>query len=243
MRRRMSLVHSVLAAGLSAGVAIAPIAPASAFILGGIVYDPSNYAQNLLTAVRTLEMINNQIKQLVNEAQMIANQVKDLTNLPYTARAALTARLAEIENLIKTAKGLAYDVAQIDAAFQSLYPEDYATFSNAAMAADARRHWEEASRAFHDAVIMQAKIAETVSEDLGTLDEIVAQSETAIGDLQVSQAGNQLLALQTKQSMHTAELMAVNARADALDRARALQMEERARVHRTRFVGDGVIYP
>ena len=31
--------------------------------------------------------------------------------------------------------------------------------------------------------------------------------------------------------------------ADALDRARKLQMEERARIHRTRFIGDGVIYP
>ena len=90
---------------------------------------------------------------------------------------------------------------------------------------------------------MQAKIAETISADLTTLDEIVAQSETAIGDLQVSQAGNQLLALQTKQSMHTAELMAVISRADAIDRARLLQMEERARIHRARFVGDGIIYP
>ena len=34
-----------------------------------------------------------------------------------------------------------------------------------------------------------------------------------------------------------------DARADALDRARQLQMEERARVLRTRFIGDGVIYP
>ncbi|HBS31881.1 MAG TPA: P-type conjugative transfer protein TrbJ, partial [Parvularcula sp.] len=161
----------------------------------------------------TLQMINNQIKQLANEAQMIANQVKDLTNLPFTARAALNARLAEIDTLIKTAKGLAYDVASIDAAFKALYPEDYASFSNAAMAADARRHWQEASRAFHDAVIMQAKVTETIAADLTTLDEIVRESETAIGGLQVAQAGNQLLALQTKQSMHTAELMAVNARA------------------------------
>jgi P-type conjugative transfer protein TrbJ len=90
---------------------------------------------------------------------------------------------------------------------------------------------------------MQAKITESIAADLGTLDEIVRESETAIGGLQVAQAGNQLLALQTKQSMHTAELMAVNARADALDRARQLQMEERARIQRTRFIGDGVIYP
>ncbi|MFN0024900.1 MAG: P-type conjugative transfer protein TrbJ [Parvularculaceae bacterium] len=241
MRRRMKAL--LLGTAMLLPLALSPIQSASAQFFGGIVYDPSNYAQNLLTAVRTLEMINNQIKQLVNEAQMIANQVKDLTNLPYTARAALNARLAEIDTLIKTAKGLAYDVASIDATFQTLYPEDYAAFSNAAMAGDARRHWQEASRAFHDAVIMQAKVTETIAADLGTLDEIVTQSESAIGDLQVSQAGNQLLALQTKQSMHTTELMAVNARADALDRARQLQMEERARIHRIRFIGDGIIYP
>jgi P-type conjugative transfer protein TrbJ len=218
-------------------------APASAQFFGGIVYDPTNYAQNLLTATRTLTMINNQIKQLTNEATMIVNQVKDLTSLPYTARAALNGRLVEIENLIKAAKGLAYDVASIDTQFTSLFPEDYSATPNATMATDARAHWQEASRAFHDAMLMQAKIAETISADMTTLDEIVTQSEGAIGDLQVSQASNQLLALQAKQAMQTAELFAVSSRADALDRARKLQMEERARVHRVRFVGDGIIYP
>jgi P-type conjugative transfer protein TrbJ len=241
MRRRMKTRFLALSSSLALALGAPGIANAQFF--GGIIYDPSNYAQNLLTAVRTLALINNQVKQLTNEAQMIVNQVKDLTNLPYTARAALNTRLAEIDALIKSAKSLAYDVAAIDAAFKSLYPEDYAAFSNAAMAADARKHWQEASRALHDAVLMQAKITETIAADLGTLDEIVTQSENAIGDLQVSQAANQLLALQAKQSMQTAELLAVNARADALDRARQLQMEERARVLRARFLGDGVIYP
>ena len=239
MRRRMKPALLMSVATLTLGLS----APASAQFFGGIVYDPTNYAQNLLTATRTLTMINNQIKQLTNEAAMIVNQVKDLTSLPYTARAALNVRLVEIETLIKTAKGLAYDIASIDASFTSLFPEDYSATPNAAMAADARAHWQEASRAFHDAMLMQAKIAETISADMGTLDEIVAQSEGAIGDLQVSQASNQLLALQAKQAMQTAELFAVASRADALDRARKLQMEERARVHRTRFVGDGIIYP
>ncbi len=241
MRRRMKPALLMSVAMMTLG--LPPLAPASAQFFGGIVYDPTNYAQNLLTATRTLTMINNQIKQLTNEVQMIVNQVKDLTSLPYTARAALGARLVEIENLIKTAKGLAYDVASIDASFTSLFPEDYSATPNATMAADARAHWQEASRAFHDAMLMQAKIAETISADMTTLDEIVTQSEGAIGDLQVSQAANQLLALQAKQAMQSAELFAVASRADALDRARQLQMEERARIHRTRFIGDGVIYP
>ena len=39
-----------------------------------VVVDPTNLVQNTLTAIRTLEQINNQIKQLQNEAQMLINQ-------------------------------------------------------------------------------------------------------------------------------------------------------------------------
>ncbi len=240
MRRRMK--SKLLSCAAAVGLALAPMSNASAFIFGGIVYDPTNHTQNLLTAARTLQMINNQIKQLTNGAQMIANQVKDLTQLPYTAKAALNTRLQEIDTLIKTANSIAYDVATVDAAFKSLFPEDYATFSNAAMGAQARTHWEEASRSIHDAMMMQAKIAETIRADVVTLDELMTQSQSAIGDLQVEQAGNQMIALQTKQSMQTAGMLAVQYRAEALERARHLQSEERARIHRQRFIGDGAAY-
>ncbi len=39
-----------------------------------VVVDPTNLVQNTLTAIRTLEQINNQIQQLQNEAQMLMNQ-------------------------------------------------------------------------------------------------------------------------------------------------------------------------
>ncbi len=241
MRRRMK--SSLLASVASVMLGIGFTGTANAQFFGGIVYDPTNYAQNLLTATRTLTMINNQVKQLTNEAQMLLNEARELTNLPYSARVQLNQRLLQIETLIKTANGLAYDVASIDASFKALFPEDYSSFTNAAMASDARRHWEEASRAFHDAMIMQAKIAETISADLGDLDAIVAKSETAVGNLQVEQAGNQLLAMQVKQAMQAAELFAVASRADAVDRARQLQTEERARIANARFIGDGIMYP
>lgn len=239
MRRRIK--NCVLAAISS--LILGAGGSAYAQLFGGIVYDPTNYAQNLLTATRTLTMINNQVKQLTNEAQMLVNEAKELTSLPYSARIALNQRLIEIETLIKTAKSLAYDVASIDASFLALYPEDYTAYSNAAMASDARIHWEQASRAFHDAMIMQAKIAETISADMASLDEIIIESENAVGNLQAEQAGNQLLALQIKQAMQAAELFAVASRADALDRARQLQTEERARIANARFIGDGIMYP
>ena len=39
-----------------------------------VVIDPSNLVQNIMTAARALEQINNQIRQLQNEALMLMNQ-------------------------------------------------------------------------------------------------------------------------------------------------------------------------
>ena len=50
-----------------------------------VVIDPTNLVQNIMTAARALEQINNQIRQLQNEAQMLTNQAKNLTSLDFSA--------------------------------------------------------------------------------------------------------------------------------------------------------------
>ena len=50
-----------------------------------VVFDPNNYAQNVLTAARALQQINNQITSLQNQAQMLINQARNLANLPYSS--------------------------------------------------------------------------------------------------------------------------------------------------------------
>ena len=61
---RRAIMATAIATSLVSGTMIA--APAQAQF-GGIVYDPSNYAQNVLTAARTLQQINNQIQQIQNQ--------------------------------------------------------------------------------------------------------------------------------------------------------------------------------
>jgi hypothetical protein len=55
------------------------------FGFGGIVFDPSNYAQNVLTAARSLQQITNQITSLQNQAQSLINQARNLASLPYSS--------------------------------------------------------------------------------------------------------------------------------------------------------------
>src|SRR3546814_80382 len=62
------------------------------------VFDPSNYAQNILTAARTLQSVNQQIQQLQNEAQMLVNQGKNLARIDFPQLDALRQKLAERKN-------------------------------------------------------------------------------------------------------------------------------------------------
>src|SRR3546814_17858857 len=88
--------------------------------------DPTNLEQNTLTAVRTMEQINNQINQLQNEAQMLINQARNLASLDFNIVNRLRSTLATTDRLIAEAQGLAYDVQSLAATFARLFPAPYA---------------------------------------------------------------------------------------------------------------------
>jgi type IV secretion system protein TrbJ len=46
------------------------------------VYDPANHAQNVLQAVRALQELDNQVRQLAHEIDMLENMARDLETLP-----------------------------------------------------------------------------------------------------------------------------------------------------------------
>src|SRR3546814_15708987 len=86
MTHRRSRSPALLLAGtvLALPLSLSPImvAPASA---QWVVYDPTNYAQNVLQAARALQQVNNQIPSLQNEAQALINQARNLAHLPTPA--------------------------------------------------------------------------------------------------------------------------------------------------------------
>ena len=69
-----------------------------------IVFDPSNYAQNVLTAARALQQINNQIVSLQNQAQMLINQAKNLATLPFSSLLQLEQSIQRTQQLLAQAQ-------------------------------------------------------------------------------------------------------------------------------------------
>lgn len=208
-----------------------------------VVVDPTNLVQNALTAIRTLEQINNQINQLQNEAQMLRNQARNLAGLDYNVINRLRSTLATTERLIAEAQGLTYDVQTLDREFAQLYPEEYAaTVSGDQMYQDAQERWRHTLDGLHTAMRVQAQASQNLAQDESALADLVNESQSAEGALQAMQATNQLLALQAKQSIQAQQLQITQERAAALELARQAAATERAREVRRRFLGTGTPY-
>lgn len=237
MRRR--IIAALLLA--AAPMTIAPPAHAI-FGIGDIVIDPSNLAQNILTAANTLEQINNQVKQLQNEADMLINQATNLVRTGYNPQAEINRLLNEISVLMDRARSISYVVSETDRLFQENFPEDYSTWSSTQMATAAEMQWVSARSAFNDTLLVQSQIVQTLKADTSSLDAMLAETAIAEGNLSVSQTGNQIAALGVKQTMQMQEMMVAQYRADALARARDLQIEREGREKLARFVGGASAY-
>ena len=233
------------AARLAAALLIAPVAlsplmttPAHAII----VFDPSNYAQNVLTAARALQQITNQITSLQNEAQGLINQARNLASLPYSSLQQLQQSVQRTQQLLAQAQNIAFDVQQIDRAFQSTYGKASISASDQQLITDARTRWQNTVGGLQDAMRVQAGVVGNIDTNRAQMSAQIGQSQGATGALQATQAGNQLLALQAQQLADLTALMAANGRAQALQSAEQATAVEQGREQRRRFLTPGAGY-
>jgi P-type conjugative transfer protein TrbJ len=207
------------------------------------VIDPANLIENTLSALYELQAVDNQITQLENEARMLDNESKQLSSLNFNNLSRLRATLATTTRLLQQADGLAYSVTGTDTGIADLYPANYSATDSLNQMATAARTRRFYTRAATDTEMrLQAQSYENMADDTGTLAKTIDQSQAAIGQLQATQATNQLLALQSRQSMQEQELRIAHDRAEAVEQARVTAMAAQTDEMQRRFLGDGTHY-
>ena len=235
---RFPLRRAILA-GAAASMAIVPMiasAPAHAQF-GGIVYDPTNYASNVLQAARALQQINNQITQIQQQARSLIHEARNLASLPLSTVDTLQQQVRQTQQLLGQAQRIAYNVQDIQQAFNGRYKGSGLTGTNAQMVANANARWEDSVGAFEDALKVQAGVVGNIDGARATMNDLVSASQSATGALQAAQAGNQLLALQSQQLADLTAAVAAQGRAQSLDAARQAAIEAEGRERFRRFFG------
>jgi P-type conjugative transfer protein TrbJ len=237
----MSDKHSRIRTAFLVGtvVILLSVSPASAQV---VVFDPNNYSQNILQAARALEQINNQITSLQNQAQMLINQARNLANLPQSSLNQIQQSIQRTQQLLGQAQRITYDVGQIDQAFSTTYGAASTTASDQTLIDGARERWRNSVAGLQDAMKVQAGVVANIDTNRVEMSSLVTASQSATGTLQATQAGNQLIALQSQQIADLTAAVAAQGRAQNLEAAQRAAAQEQSREQLRRFLTSGAGY-
>jgi P-type conjugative transfer protein TrbJ len=237
----MSPLRKTLIALPVAALMITNCVPRSAAQL--VVFDPSNYQQNLLSAARALQQINNQVRQLQNQVQMLLRMDQNLQRLGSTISPDLQRTLTNIQTQLRAGEGIALRLQATQSGYEQLFPRQVSTtLSGDAVLRNAQTRWDEEYDGLKRAALLQGQIADSVDIDTRLLGDAMARSQNAAGALAVAQAGNEITGLSVKQFLALQSLLAAQHRAETLARARDLATEDEARQRFKTFVGTGSAY-
>jgi P-type conjugative transfer protein TrbJ len=202
------------------------------------VFDPANYQENLLSAARALEQINNQVRQLQNQVLMIQRMDQNLVRLGSTLSPDLQRTLADIQTQLRAGEGIALRLQATQSGYERLFPRQVSTaLSSDDVLRNAKIRWDEEYAGLKRAALLQGQIADGIEADTRLLGDAMTRSRDAVGALEATQAGNELTALSVKQSLALQSLLAAQHRAETLSRARDLATEDEARQRFKSFVG------
>jgi P-type conjugative transfer protein TrbJ len=224
MTTRRSLVSL---AAVVAGMSMVMGACGPALAQGRIVYDPTNYAQNVLSAARALDQIRNQIAQIEQQAQMLARN-------PLQLSPELSRSIDEARALFETAEGIAFDIRRIGADLEALYPQTWEDFDLEGVLRQSDRWIAQSRASLQTAMEMEARAAQSIGQSRERIASALGSSASAEGQTSAVQAGNQLLGIQATQLTEIHALLIAQGRALEAERMERLAREERAEEIRRR---------
>lgn len=228
---------------LVASLVLLPRRSAAVFGVGDVVIDPTNLIQNSFTALRTLHTTINQATQIANDVRMIANQVQQLANearnlasLPTSLLGDLQGHLQGYTATLSQAQGLSFQLSSIAPQFEQLY----ATFGQPARTSagllQQASQWTQQLRHASAAAMQVQSVWERLSGQQTQLQTALTTSDTASGNLQVSQATNHLLGVIAEQNASLQQILAASSRAEAALIATQAAHDDAARANAAHFM-------
>jgi type IV secretion system protein TrbJ len=217
------------------------------FGMGDIVYDPSNFAQNITAAIsevtqelKQVEQYTTQLRELMTAKQQLDDMLqntKQLTNFNWDDAQGTITQLLGMTNTIDNYKN---QLGSFDSFLGQFQVFDYyrnlpcigansCTVADLAKLAEVDRLSSEARKKANDALFRGVdQQQQTLQKDSAHLRELQQATQSSTGRLQALQAANELASEQTNQLLQIRGLLI--AQQNALATQMAVQNDKEARV-------------
>jgi len=179
------------------------------------VFDPLNYAQNVLTQANTLRTTLNQARQIAYQLQELALQVQSLRSIPKGVWGQIRSDLDALRQITATSQTVSYADTNLSRDFEAAY----SGFSTTTDYAQAYQRWAQNALGGLEASLEDAGLQDRQlqSEDV-VLSQLQAMSDGATGHLQALQVANMLAVQQIGQlqKLRQLQMAQIQALADYL---------------------------
>lgn len=192
--------------------------------VGDIVFDPSNFANTLDTAVRLLKVVGIAQDQL----EKIETNLQKLEGLLDVLKDPDLSNLEKLEAINANADGLSYAVDTLEASYNQTYP-DFTSPVDKDKLRELQKRWRDQTRESIEKAMAVQGAVQDLPADRKDLAKALSKARGAEGNLQIGQSQAEIDAIMAKQLMRLEHMLAVSQRAEsahlaeenALDRARA----------------------
>jgi len=193
------------------------------YALGMTVFDPKNYSANIVTKANSIKQVAYQVEMVAKQTQMVLNQIQqlknDAANLTQLNNVALTNPyyndVENINNQIRQIKGVGYSAT-------GLPDKYYDIFSDISFAAQPKSPSQIDQALLNqkmavreeilNAMYSQSALITESNNGIKELNVIMEKSRAAQGNLEATQACNELLAQLISQNIKTQQMIAINSR-------------------------------
>jgi P-type conjugative transfer protein TrbJ len=167
------------------------------------VFDPFNYAQNVLTQANTLKLTFDQAQEIANQLQALEMQVRSLRAIPKGVWGEIQSDLSALRSVVEKGQSISYDDKNLSSDFSFAYP-GFATTTNFA---DSYQRWTRNALAGIQTSLQDAGLQDRQfqSED-ATLAQLQAMSDGSTGHLQALQVANMIAVQQVQQMQKLRQL-------------------------------------
>ncbi|MEQ9587291.1 MAG: hypothetical protein RJS97_05015 [Parvibaculaceae bacterium] len=204
------------------------------------VFDAANYAQNLLTALRTLQVVAQQATQLSNQVRQIENQAAMLRTIDINTAVDLAGQLNILTETYSRAGEIFYKADQITAQMRQMYPDADQLLNFPDIENNARAYRNRAKQLAQYSAEVHAAVLENSPQTQARVLRLINASNSAAGQTAATQAGNQLLGTLSGQLTELVSVLAAHHQTvenriseDAARQARAEATSSRLSNYRT----------
>jgi P-type conjugative transfer protein TrbJ len=223
------------------------LAPAERARAQWVVFDPSNFSQNILTAIRTLQSNVNEVQQIANQIQQINNQIQNLQRIPGALSGALLGDYVmawnQMMNTFTSINGLAANIGTLAVNYNNLFPaRGSAPLTDKQVIAQLQQYLAQARKSYEGVYQQSGAVMAALPQAQLDLATTLAASNSAAGNLDAIQAQTQvtaqvaqLLVQQNAQiaAMNQAQADWLNQQMELIDTTRVMHQQSEALIPQT----------